>query len=32
MKYITQVKRWWTKTGRSFPEVAELLKKMGDEK
>lgn len=28
----SQVKRWWTKTGRSFPEVAELLKKMGDEK
>jgi len=25
----SQVKRWWTKTGRSFPEVAELLKKMG---
>lgn len=27
----SQVKRWWTKTGRSFPEVAELLKKMGEE-
>ena len=25
----SQVKRWWRKTGRSFPEVSELLKKMG---
>lgn len=24
----SQVKRWWTKTGRSFPEVVDLLKKM----
>lgn len=27
----SQVKRWWTKTGRHFPEVAELLKKMREE-
>ena len=27
----SQVKRWWRKTGKSFPEVAELLKKMGEE-
>ena len=27
----SQVKRWWRKTGRHFPEVAELLKKMKEE-
>ena len=27
----SQVKRWWIKRGRYFPEVAELLKKMREE-
>lgn len=27
----SKVKRWWRKTGRHFPEVAELLKKMKEE-